>query len=200
MDQIGTQTQTEEKMKHIILTIIGLLSVALASAQIAKDGELFTDVKTVDGNVVFIKEINLPDRDSSTFSKLREWAKENFGKDPFVSSVRYDAKNMEIIAKSRIELLLPPDSKNVKEKVVMRYRLNAFIFQNKCVLEVKSISYMLDASKKALVKQTVQKAEDMIVDSVIKTDDPLFELKKNTQKSTIYFLNELALGLEKAME
>lgn len=177
---------------------MGLLSVMLCSAQIVKDGEKFTDVTSVDGKVVFIKEISLAERTPVTYEKLKEWARDNFGKDPFISSVRYDAKNNEVIAKSRIELLLPPDSKNAREKVVMRYRLNAFLFGSKCVMEVKSISYMVDSAKKT--GQAVLKAEDVIVDSVIKADDPNFELKKNIQKSTLYFLNELAKGLEVIME
>lgn len=187
-------------MKHVVFTIIGLLCTIFGFAQIVKDGDSFADVVTVDGNVVFIKEINLQTKSPATFSKLKDWAKENFGKDPFVSSVRYDQKNEEIIAKSRIELLLPPDSKNVREKVVMRYRLNAFLFQNKCVIEVKSISYMLDSSKKTIAGQAVVKAEDMIADGAIKAEDPLAELKANTRKSTIYFLNELVEGLESSIK
>lgn len=186
-------------MKNLLLTVLILCS-AFCSAQIVKDGELFSDVVTFEGKVVFLKEFKLKETDpDKSFPQLKEWARENFSRDPFVSSVRYDAKNKEIIAKSRIELLLPPNSKGVKETIVMRYRVNAFIFQDKCVLEVKDISYMYNsnADKNA---QKIFKAEEMITNLALKESGPLSELKANTRKGTIYYLNELTQGLKTAVQ
>lgn len=172
----------------------------VCSAQIVKDGQSISDVTTFEGKVVFLKELKLnnPNAEQS-YLLLKEWARENFSKDPFVSSVRYDAKNKEIIAKSRIELVLPPNSKGVRETIIMRYRVNGFIFQNKCVLEVKDITYMYNSSKEKNA-QKIFKAEEMITDSALKEQGTLMELKANTKKGTIYFLNELVLGLKSAVQ
>lgn len=181
-------------MKKLLLIISFLYSI-MCSAQIVKDGEAFSDVTTFDGKVVFLKELKLNAGDSEkNYKVLKEWGRENFSKDPFVSSVRYDARNKEIIAKSRIELLLPPNAKNVREKVVMRYRLNAFIFQDKCVLEVKDISYMYNSTTEKSA-QKIFRAEEMITNQVLEEQGALNELRLNTKKSTLYFLNELLDGL-----
>lgn len=187
-------------MKQIYFILLCAFLPISVFAQIVKEGDVFTEVTEVEGKVIFIKEINLSEEVDVAYPKLKEWGRENYGKDPFISSIRYDDRNKEIIAKSRVELLLPPNTKNVREKVVMRYRLNAFLFQDKCVLEVKEISYMLDSSKKTASKKNVLRAEDMILESAIEAEESLKELKENTRKSTIYFLNELVKGLEKAVE
>ncbi|MDR1089447.1 MAG: hypothetical protein LBL79_00080, partial [Prevotella sp.] len=116
-------------MKKILFCIIcGLLPV-LGFAQVVKLGERFTKVPVIEEKVTFIKEIPMKDGISASdnYKLLKQWATDNYGRDPFISSVRYDGVNQEFIAKSRIELLLPANSKGVREKMIMRYRINGFL-------------------------------------------------------------------------
>lgn len=187
-------------MKKLILFLTGIFSVLIVSAQITKLHENVSEVHVIDGKVVFLKEIPAPEKYSmaANFQKMKDWAREEYGKDPFISSVRYDSKRYEIIAKSRIELLLPADSKNVREKFIMRYRVNGYIFNDRCVLEITDISYMYQKvsgdTSKSLPRAV--KAEEFITDQVIAKDDELTEIKTNLRKSTLQFINQINKNFE----
>lgn len=178
--------------KNILLTVL-LFSFSVIYSQIVKQDEKFVDVTEVENKVVFLKEVPLKKIYSKEFNYdlLKGWAKKNYGKDPFISSVRYDNKNFEIIAKSKIELLLPANSRGIREKVIMRYRINCFIFQDKCVLELRDISYNCQNTKDKEGLPKVIRAEDFITNKIIDAVADHQELKLNTRKSTLYFVNEL---------
>lgn len=178
--------------KFLIYIVCSLISVT-CFAQVIKQGQKFTSIPVFEGKVTFIKEIpakpNLSIEDN--YKILKDWAGTKYGKDPFISSIRYGYQNHEFIAKSRIELLLPADSKGVREKMIMRYRVNGFLFQDKCVLEITDISYLYENSGKGNLLTRIIRAEDFITNDAIKASDGFQELKVNTSKSTLYFLNEL---------
>lgn len=184
--------------KYLLHIICCLLSVA-SYAQVVQQGEEFTNVSIIEGKVIFLKETPLKTGISkdANYKILKDWAILNYGKDPFISSLRHDAKDQEFIAKSRIELLLPPNSKGVQEKMVMRYRINGFIFQDKCVLEITEISYLYENANKNKLLPRVIRAEDFITDAAIAKDDEVKEYKENTRKSTLFFLNEISEDFEK---
>ncbi|MDR3059347.1 MAG: hypothetical protein LBU84_14570 [Prevotella sp.] len=184
-------------MKKILLYITcSLLSITCFS-QVVKQGEQFTKVPVLEEKVIFMKEIPLKSGLSAedNYKLLKEWAGINYGKDPFISSIRYNLDNKEFIAKSRIELLLPANSKGEREKMIMRYRVNGFIFQDKCVLEIIDISYLYENSGKGNLLSRVIRAEDFITDKALEDNNHL-EIKTNTRKSTLYFLNELGANFE----
>lgn len=183
-------------MKKILFFIICTLATTTISAQITRQSELFKDVPIINGKVVFVKEVKLQGKSvEQNYELLKKWAKENYGKDPFVSSVRYDSRKNEVVGKSRIELVLPENSKGEREKMVMRYRIDAFLFDDKCVLEISDMSYLHEnATKKDLPR--VIRAENLITDKLVDEDNPLRELRINARKSTLYFVNTLAKDFE----
>lgn len=186
-------------MNKYLLVIAYLLFSVTGFAQVVKQGEKFMDVTEVEGKVVFLKEIQLkePLAVEKNYEILQEWAKVNYGKDPFISSIRYDSKNHEIIAKSKIELVLPIDTRGVREKMVMRYRLNAFLFQGKCILEITDISYLYENADSANQPfPRIVRAESFITDKKLEEIGTHLEFKQNARKSTLYFLNELSKDLE----
>ncbi|MDR1883634.1 MAG: hypothetical protein LBR26_12755 [Prevotella sp.] len=189
-------------MKKIILHIICFLLPSICFSQIVRLGESFADVPLIDGKVVFLKEIPFK-KDLSAdanYKILKDWAIVNYGKDPFVSSVRHDSRDREFTAKSRIELLLPADSKGVQEKIIMKYRINGFIFQDKCVLEITGISYLYKNKTTGKLLPREIRAEDFITDNAIKLNDNIQEFRINTRKSTLYFLNELSKDFERKFD
>lgn len=186
-------------MKKVLFYFIcGLLPIT-SFAQVVGLGEKFTKVPVIEEKVTFLKEIPAPKSSSieSNYKLLTDWAGINYGKNPFISSIRYDKKNREFIAKSRIELLLPANTKGVREKMVMRYRINGFLFQNKCVLEITDISYLYENSSPNNILPRVIRAEDFITDKAIGMEDEIQELRNNTRKSTLYFLDEITTSFEK---
>jgi hypothetical protein len=188
----------DSAMKKIVLYALCSLFPVFSLAQIVKLGERFTTVPVIEEKVTFLKEIPMKSDASASanYKLLREWAAANYGRDPFISSVRYDAAKNEFIAKSRVELLLPPNSKGVREKMVMRYRINGFLFRDKCVLEITEISYLYGDSGRNKLLPKVIRAEDFITDKAITTADQLQEYRVNTRKSTLYFLEELSKSFE----
>jgi len=186
-------------MKKSLLYIIFSILPALCFAQVVKEGEKFTVVPVAEGKVTFLKEVPHKSGISveANYKLLKDWAIVNYGKDPFISSLRHDTKNKEFIAKSRVELILPANSKGVQEKMVMRYRINGFLFQDKCVLEITEISYLYENSNKNKLLPRIIRAEEFITDDAVAKEDEVKEYKENTRKSTLYFLDQIGEDFEK---
>lgn len=185
------------RLKSITACFVFLFTL-LSGNSFAQDllqNDQFTYAPLFDNQVVLMKEILLNNADpDKSFVIVKEWGKQRYASDPLISNIRYDNTNKEIIIKSKIELLLPENKNNIREKVIMTYHLNAFILNGKCIFEVKGITYKLSNTKKGL------KAEDTITQSAIAAEDSQQELRINIQKSTFYFINELANSLEKALK
>ncbi len=184
------------RLKSTIICLLFLFTL-LSGNSFAQDllqNNKFTYAPLFDNQVVLMKEISLNNADpNKSFQIVKEWGKERYASDPLISNIRYDNTNKEIIVKSKIELLLPENENKVREKVIMTYHLNTFILNGKCVFEVKGITYKLHNTKKSL------KAEDTITQSSL-VSGPQQELRINIQRSTFYFLNELADSLETALK
>lgn len=183
-------------MKRVLFFILVTILSSSMSGQIVKQNELFKTVSVINNKVRFIKEVAVNENESErNYLKMKEWGRENYGKDPFISSVRYDNRKKEILANSRIELILPVNSEGFKEKMVMRYRVNCFLYEDKCVLEIEDISYLSDGGNKNLPR--VIRAEEFITDKKLAIQDNLSELRLNTRRATLYFLNTLGNDFEK---
>ncbi|GAB6011868.1 DUF4468 domain-containing protein [Viscerimonas tarda] len=186
-------------MKHCAFVFLFFFPV-MAFAQIVKTDEIFTDVYTFDGKVAFLKEIQVGDipRDKS-YLDLKRWFRQNYSGDPFNSSIDFSRKKYSAHAVSRIELLLPENSEGISRKVIMKYTFNAFLMNGLCVVEVSNISYLNNPKVNKNTLPDKVKAEDMISDSALSVADANNEIRQNTRKSTLFFLNELSLSLEKAL-
>lgn len=186
-------------MKKLTLFTIGLVCALTSVAQITKQNELFETVPIIEGKAVFIKEVAPKKVEiEDAYSLIESWARDNYGRDPFISSARFDAVKKEVVAKSRIELLLPENSKGVRKKMIMRYRIDSFIKEDKCVLQITELSYLLENSRERKLPRVIR-AEDFITASKVLEVDELQELRVNTRKSTLFFLNELSKEFEKAL-
>lgn len=183
-------------MNRLFFSIISLIISLSASSQIVRQNEEFKTITVINNKVAFIKEVAVDQHQTNkNYNILKEWARENYGKDPFISSVRYDNRKHKIIAKSRIELILPEDSRGVREKMVMRFRVNGYLIDDKCVLEIIDLSFLCENAKDSTLPRVIR-AEEFITDEKVATEDNLKELRVNTRKSTLYFLNSLGKEFE----
>jgi hypothetical protein len=168
-------------------------------SQIVKPDEIFTDVHTANGKVVFLKELQLKSsRIDTNYAYLRDWMKKNYGGSPFISSLDFKKKEYATHAVSRIELLLPEDSRGKRAILIMKYTLDAFIVKDLCVLEVTNITFLNNRKENGNTLSDKIKAEDMITNEALLKPDGNEEVRQNAKKSALYFLNELSLDLGKA--
>lgn len=192
-------------MRKLITLFIFSITVFRISAQITGLNQEVVSVPLIEGKVAFVKEVPIATGISrrEAFEKINRWATDSYGRDPFISSMRSDKDKLEIVAKSRIELLLPADSKGIRERFVMRYRINSYITEDgKCILEVEDIALLYQGIKgdvKAKKIPRILRAENFISDTAIDIEDDLSEIRLNTKKSTLFFINQLFKNFEVAL-
>ncbi len=182
--------------KYIYLILALFVCNNLISQNIIQNDK-FRDVVMFNGQVVFLKEISLKNKNTAqNFLDLKKWAQTNYGNDPIVSSLMIKGKDKKIYCASKIELLLPANKQNIRERVVMSYKLDIFILEDKCVMEIKDIYYSFQNPGSTSSVKTTFNAEQMISDTALTLDDNLKELRQNTRITTLFFLNQLAGNLK----
>lgn len=186
-------------MKKYIFTIVMLLAMMFQT----KAQSAFTSVPVLNGKVVFQQFIHVNEGLSldQRYALLYKWGKDNYAGNPLLSGIRFDDKAKSITVSSKVELLLPQNSNDVREKMLMNYRFDATITNAGCMLVVRDITYQNNQSKGSTFFPKAYTAEEFITDAAVSsasgTDK---ELKTNTQKSTLFYLNELYNDLSKIFE
>ena len=86
------------------------------------------------------------------YQAIRAWAKENYGKDYFISNMSEDKKNSTIFCSSKIELLI-----NDKDSTVMKYKMHIKCFDNSYQVEINDIAYTyeVDGKQKSIPAEKV---------------------------------------------
>lgn len=186
-------------MKKIIFTVL----IFVSALTLVKAQSVFTTVPVVNGKVMFQQFIHIdqeltPDQ---RYALLYKWGKDNYAGNPLLSGIRFDDKGKSITVSSKIELLLPQNSDGVREKVIMNYRFDATITNAGCMLVVRDVTYQNSQSSKSSFFPKTFTAEDTITPTAISAVSGADkEFRTNTQKSTLFFLNELYSDLSKIFE
>jgi hypothetical protein len=147
--------------------------------------------------VVLIAEIPLKKiySESQNYNKLKKWVKETYTTDIIHTSINYDNAEERVSIKSKVELLLPLlNTRNEGTKSVMSYELNTIILHGKCVFEVSNISYKIQKATPE-IKNRIS-AREFITASALDIQDDYTQVRNETQKGTLYFLNNLIESLE----
>ncbi|HUI32896.1 MAG: DUF4468 domain-containing protein [Dysgonamonadaceae bacterium] len=183
-----------------ILFIIGLIFAVLGmNAQTQKEN-VFTSVPEVNGKVVFQQFIHTHQglSEDQNYAILYKWGKDNYAGNPLLSGIRFNEKDKSLIVSSKVELLLPENSKGVREKMIMNYRFDANITSAGCILVVRNITYQnVEERGKSFFPKSFS-AEEMITDNAVNSNSDNKELKVNLRKGTLYFLNELYNDLKES--
>lgn len=186
-------------MKKMLVSAIMMLTILLN----VNSQSVFSSVPVVNGKVVFQQFVHI-DRGLSLdqrYSLLYKWGKDNYSGNPLLAGIRFDDKNNSITVSSKVELLLPQNSAGVREKVLMNYRFDAAITNAGLTLVVRDISYQNAQSKGSSLFPKTFSAEDTISPNAISSaSESDKEFRVNTQKSTLYFLNELYDDLSNIFE
>ena len=101
-------------------------------APIKQGNVCYSDQESIDG----VSEEKL-------YQAIRAWAKENYGKDYFISNMSEDKKNKSIFCSSKIELLI-----NDEDSTVMKYKMHIKCFDNSYQVEIDDIAYTYEIEGK----------------------------------------------------
>lgn len=123
-------------MKHIFLLLTALFSLCHMA-----QGEL-----TIGGAVTKQKKITytcsetvIDKSKAEIYSRITRWAKKNYGKDIFVSSVSSNKRDGTIFIGSKIELLLTET-----DSTILKYKMNITCHNQKYTIKVSDLSYQYD--------------------------------------------------------
>ncbi len=191
-------TQKSTIMKKNAITLLLLVLSLSAFSQKKYQGEKFDDIDLINNKITFIKEMQ---RDGTSqagnYTTLTDIVKGQYAKQPFISSVKYNEKKKEITIKSRVDLILPQNSEGIRHTMSMKYTLVLLALADKCVFITTDIQYQHPKeSPQYKVQKKAFAAEDFITAQAIGIEDGNRELKENTKKSTLYFINQLDTELE----
>lgn len=183
-------------MKKYTLFVLVILFPLIAFSQIiTKQNELFSNIQEVKGKVVFIREITVSTETTDAYMQLENWGKKHYGKTPFISSIKYDKREKEIITQSKVELILPKGNKNIDESILMKYKLDAYISKGKCIIEISDIWYYPTKNSSYTIGKSIN-AEMFLPKDTINTNTVNEELQIRTKKATIFFFNKLSKSLD----
>lgn len=186
-----------------ILFIIGLIFPFISisvNAQGQKEN-VFTTVPEVNGKVVFQQFIHTHQgmNEDQSYALLYKWGKDNYAGNPLLAGIRFNEKDRSVTVSSKVELLLPENSKGEREKMMMNYRFDANITNAGCMLIVRDVTYQSIREKGKSVFPRPTTAEELIVDNAINSNSGEREFRSNLRKGTLYFLNELYNDLKDAL-
>lgn len=190
-------------MRKYFITLFVLSAFILNAMGQKVDENAFATVPVTNGKVVFQQFVHTNQNlsEDQKYAILYKWGKDNYSGNPLLSGIRFDDKARSITVSSKVELLLAPDSGGKRDKMTMNYRFDASVTAAGIMLTVRDITYLKEGSQGgASVFPKAYSAEEMITDQAINSDGGLRELRSNTQKGTLVYLNKLYTGLANAFE
>lgn len=138
MDQI--------KMKRIIILLL-LICPVLVMAQGHK-GNVESCAPMKEGKVCYSDEVDVEGMSKGElFNAIDKWARKNYGKDVFLSSVVSKKSKGTIFINSKVELLL-----NETDKTIVKYKMRIYCHDSKYNIELTDISYQYDPNNEKKYK------------------------------------------------
>lgn len=152
MDQIST------KMTKKIIILLLLICPVLAMAQGHK-GSVESCAPMKEGKVCYTDEVDVEDMSKNElFNAIDKWARKNYGKDVFLSSVVSKKSKGTIFINSKVELLL-----NDTDKTIVKYKMRIYCHDGKYNIEMTDISYQYDPNNEK--KYKTYPAENVIANN-----------------------------------
>jgi len=104
-------------MKRFFLLLFSILPMIVAAQ--GHKGTVESCAPTREGKVLYSDKVEVKDSDrQEIFQSIHAWAKENYGKDVFISSVSANKNKGTLFIGSKVELLL-----NDSEKTIVKYKM-----------------------------------------------------------------------------
>lgn len=152
MDQIST------KMTKKIIILLLLICPVLVMAQGHK-GSVESCAPMKEGKVCYTDEVDVEGMSKNElFNAIDKWARKNYGKDVFLSSVVSKKSKGTIFINSKVELLL-----NDTDKTIVKYKMRIYCHDGKYNIEMTDISYQYDPNNEK--KYKTYPAENVIANN-----------------------------------
>ena len=118
------------------------------------------------------------------FSAIKTWAKESYGKEFLISSVKSDQDKGTIRISSRVELLV-----SGTEKTILKYKAYIACRHNRYSIEVRDLEFLYDPMQKKRYKK--YPAEKVLANNG--KDNPVWQIQDATQfcNATFFFVEQL---------
>lgn len=141
-------------MKKIVFLLL-LMFPVLTMAQGHK-GSVESCAPMKEGKVCYTDEVGAKDMSKiEIFNAINKWAKKNYAKDVFLSSVSSNKNKGTIFINSKVELLL-----NDTDKTIVKYKMKIYCSDEKYNVELTDITYQYDPNNEK--KYKTYPAEDVI--------------------------------------
>lgn len=179
-------------MKRFFLLLFSILPMIVAAQ--GHKGTVESCAPTREGKVLYSDKVEVKDSDrQEIFQSIHAWAKENYGKDVFISSVSANKNKGTLFIGSKVELLL-----NDSEKTIVKYKMRINCQDNGYSVEVTDISYQYSPGGEAKTK--TYPAEDVIMgngkgNTVTAIKDPVLFCN-----ATYFFVESLFADVYDAVE
>lgn len=145
-------------MVQKIAFLLLLIFPVLATAQGHK-GSVESCAPMKDGKVCYSDEVEVEGKSKGElFNAIDQWARKNYGKDVFLSSVVSKKSKGTIFINSKVELLL-----NDTDKTIVKYKMRIYCHDGKYNVEMKDISYQYDPNNEK--KYKTYPAENVIANN-----------------------------------
>lgn len=170
-------------MKKVLILVLILLPV-LAMAQGHK-GNVESCAPMKDGKVYYSDEVEVEDMNQAAlFNAVDKWAKKNYGKDVFLSSISSSKPKGTVSVNSKIELLL-----NDADKTIVKFKMKITCRNEGYLIELSNITYQYDPENNKKFKTYA--AEDVIANNGKSNTIALIKDPKLFCNATFFFAEQL---------
>ena len=180
-------------MKNRISTLVVGLFMSVAAFAQGHKGNVEACAPMKAGKVCYqdTGQVNEMDQ-QDIFGGINQWAKENYGKDVFLSNVKDNKNKGTIGINSKIEILL-----NDTDKTVVKYRMNIHCHDNSYAAEVSNITYQYDPKNEK--KYKTYTAESVIANNGESNTVALIKDPKLFCNATFFFVENLFADILEAV-
>lgn len=141
-------------MKKLVLFILAMLPMIVLAQ--GHKGTVESCAPMKNRKVCYSDQVEIKGMSSGDlFDAIHKWAKDNYGRDVFISSVSANKNKGTVFVGSKIELLL-----NKTDKTIIKYKMRINCTDDGYMIEVSDISYQYNPEDETKLK--TYPAEDVI--------------------------------------
>lgn len=170
-------------MNKLVILLLILFPVLLMAQ--GNKGDVASCAPMKDGKVCYSDDVEVEGMDQAAlFSAIDKWAKKNYGKDVFLSSLSSSKSKGTVSVNSKIELLL-----NDTDKTIIKFKMKIVCRNEGYSIEMGNITYQYDPANDKKFKTYA--AEDVIANNGKSNTIALIKDPKLFCNATFFFAEQI---------